>query len=835
MTPTMPPATVDSLLPQEILDKIMPSIESLLAGTIDAAYQGERVIQLTRLERADFFYRGIQNIAPIIDGNNAGIAWTAAGPDSGPGNQSEANERSLDYNPRKTKSYGDKFVAVLGQRPFENCNAEPSDPKNFNDRRGARQVNLLIQMLQGQWNTRVLNMELFYNLYKNGTTLGYVKAVTDARRFGTYEVPDIQMQDVPHPMYPGGYNCIQCGDFTHSPQPVPSPMCANCGASMGQEGYESPQTVPVPVHQGMKSYPRSSVEFELRNGFTDTWPFNVKKLEKSPWIIEEAQIDKGDILAAHPQARKLVGMSTGGGLGSDSTSTYATTVQAASQSQTGMIRARPLNTWTYRTVWVAPNTLQLIDDDESRAIAMQAFPMGMQVIKVENKTVALQPKDFRDYFSACKPAMSDYLFTDGVCWGILPLEDAWSNLLNIVQETLETGVMRFIVNPDYVDADALNRNRYSPNRFIEALPAAGQSIQSDAILPIPTSDFPQQLPGIFEVIEGLIQNITGLLPQVFGDMPAGLTLGQARMMLNQGLMQLGAVAELAVAFWESTWTNAVKLYCETVTQNPQFKGETIDISLIKGSNWVIKGGASMPRTFAERKESLQELITQNPQLAQMLGIMDPINLEVLTDYLDLPDLNSSPRDMLEALTEIMDQLWQAQPIQPPPPMAPDPTTGQMAPSGPPPPPQPSIPFDGDVFDPQMSAAVARRELLDPGNTSKVGTPGFMNIHAFLKAAVQAMQPQPRQPDPPKLSISMPLDKMPAAVDQATLEKFGISVTPQQLSTTPPPPQAKAAPSIWDQSHVLNRPIGKPDPLPPLDNLPPPNQMIQPGAGPMSIQ
>ena len=284
----------------------------------------------------------------------------------------------------------------------------------------------------------------------------------------------------------------------------------------------------------------------------------------------------------------------------------------------------------------------------------------------------------------------------------------------------------------------------------------------------PTADFPAQLNPFLDVIEGVIQNITGMLPSVFGDMPAGLTLGQARMMLNQGLMQLGTVANNATHFYEDLFTNGVYLYLDVATVNPEFKGQQIDLDLIRQSAWTIKGGTVMPRTFAERQTELVQMIQQTPQLAQQLKVFDPVNFDKLTAYLDLPDLKNPDLDAMEAIKDIIDQLWQGEPIQQPPPMDP---MGQ--PSGPPPPPQPSIDFDPLVFDPQMTVSLCRASLLEPVGQQRANTPGYQNVRAFLQAAQQAGTPPPPPPPPPKLSLSLQLDKAPAEQEMAVLNKFGI--------------------------------------------------------------
>lgn len=750
-----------------LLPKILPPIERMVKETVDASYSGERLLQLLRLQRSDYFYRGIQNIAPSLDPSAGVVGWTTFGPTLGSSSRdAELMAQSFDYNPRLTKSYGDKFVAVLGERPFYNTTAEAADPNEESDRRGARQVNLLLQMLHSQMNVQFLQKQVCYYLYKCGTTFGLVKPETDAKKFGSYQVPNL----VPHQQ-------CQCGQVTPG---MPPGNCPQCGAPFGPP---MSATIALPdQNEPKKSYPRTSVVLHILNGYTVTMPFNVLPTGRSPWYINQCEKDKGEILQAFPQARVLVGAQAGASLSGEYSDATAATVRAAAQSQTGTIRTRNLNNWSFGEKWIDASQWELLDDD-IRDLVKQAFPDGMRLVQANNTTVALYPENYLSVLSWCQPAMADYLWCDGACWSMLGLEDAFSNLLNIMMEFLETGIPTYITNPDYVNADALNRSRYSPNKAVNATPKYGENIANNWGTVLPTSRYPDQVPEAFQVIKDLIENSIGLLPQVYGQMPGNLTLGQARMMLSQGLMQLSVVAGMLTKFWEQTDTNAVNLYCQVAQTNPEFQGQTIDLDAIRNSAWNIKGDTSMPRSFGERVESLRQLLTETPQVAEQLKIGTPINASKMRDYLDLPDFDDPDVDMIDAMNEIIDQLWQSQPIEqpPPPPGPPDPLTGMPAPPPPPAPPQPSIQFDGSIFDPQVTVELCRASLLkamtSPNKARNQNSPGFANVKAFMMQAQQAVQPPPLPPPP--LKLSMALDKTPPEQEIAILHKYGLDIPPAQ--------------------------------------------------------
>jgi hypothetical protein len=813
----------------EQLDVILPPLEDLLNNSIDADYQSERVLQLLRLQVADAYDRGIQNIAPNLETDGT-VQLTTYGNGNAGGVETNQgiNARSLDYNPRKTRSYRDKFVAVLGQRPFYNTNAEAKDPTSETDRRAARQVNLLIQMLHNQWSMREINNRLFYYLFTFGTVLGHQRPVTDGKKLGTHQVPNI----VPQQQCMDG-NCGQLSPMS-PPDPTkaqgqPGP-CPSCGAP----------TVVVPTHQGFNEYPNTSVEPTLLNGMFWTVPFNVEDPESTPWLRTEGEKDKGICMAAWPNARTLVGPTAGGNIGGSASDATGAVVRASSQSQMGITRSQRNELWSDQRTWLKASQFEKLNDENVRNLCKQLFPHGCKIVRLENKTVAIHAEQLTDVMCSCLPSMSTYLFADGTSWGIFPMDDLSTNLLNILADTFESAIARYILNPDFFNVDSMNTLRYSPTRYISALPKTGEGF-SNAFSIMPTSDPSPAMPDFVNVVESIIQNITGMLPQVFGDMPSGLTLGQARMMLTQGLMQLGTIADNALHFYEELDTNGVNLYLKVATVNPSLNGEQIDLDLIRMGNWTIKGGTVMPRTFSERAQALQEMLQQpnGQQLAQQLKVFDPVNYAALTAYLDLPDLKNPDLDAMESLSDIIDQLWQGQPIiQPPQPAPIDPMTGMPSgPPPPPPPPQPSIDFDGMVYDPQMVISLCRASLTNRAGVQRKNTPGAQNVRAFLQQAIQAATPPPPKPEIPKLSISAQLKDFSPAQQAALLQDYSLDApflseptiattsrieeqahlhqmgdkAPHPLALQPPPLQP---PDMVGAPSPNGNPLLSPNPMPP---------------------
>lgn len=765
-------------------------METVLAESVDANYQGERVIQLLRLERANNFLRGIQNIAPSLDESSSSLFWTQFGSAGTPVANPDDTERAFDYNPRLTGGYSSKFTSVLGERPFYNTTAEPANPRSDIDRRGSRQVNLLIEMLHKQWDVVIHNHNLAFTMFNYGTPFGYIRPVTDGEKHGYDDIPELQM-------------------------------------SMDEAG------LPAPVQVGTNRVPRTSVALSIHDGYTVTIPFNVPAvpgLPESGWLRSECELDWGTIVSAHPNARIILGDDGGGGGGQngDVSSSTGAVVRAASQSQTGTIRTRNVMLRTYAMTWLPPARLQLIKDADMRAEVLKAFPDGMKITQVEGAIIEMKPQGLTACWSAVPPGMSKYLTADGISWGMFGLEDASSNLLNIAMLFMETGIPNILVNSNYVSADAINRTRFSPNRVIEAIPKSGEDL-SAAFKEFPTSKMPEEIPALWGMCKDIMEQFYGLLPQVYGQMVPNQTLGQARMALTQGLMQLSTIGAMMTRFWEQTDTNAVKMYCEVAGSNPTFQGQTIDLDLIRQAQWTIRGNTTMPRSYAERKETLQEMITQNPDMAKAMHVTDPVNYPELRDYLDLPDLKNPAADMVESVNDIIDQLWAGQPTPGP--------DGAM---------QSSIQFDGLIFDPKIAVSCAQSALAERTGQAKMATPGYANVRAYLQAAQDAADKAAApQPEAPRATVSIAADKLPADQEIAVLQKMGFQV---QAQPPPGPPSshtvskvteidAKAAAKQREAEHKadLDHAVGHAQAMsgmvpPPMPGAPPPLSSPEPSPG-----
>lgn len=745
MTPSEPQ---DSMTPSEpdekaLLEMLKPAIDDLLKEHIDNAAQFEKNIQYMRLRKASYYVKGIQHIAPEVNVASGTVDWTPAGV---PLASTTDRDDILDYDIDLIKTYLRKFVAVLGQRPFGNAKCLPKNPQSEADRRAARQGQLAQMMLGSQWNTTVKNMELAYHYYVNGTVFGHPQYVADRVKYGTHKEPNVVQNEVQ--LSEGGYKCHNCNAISPQLSIIgDESVCPSCLRPLGEGSYQPPETTTVPEQDGtFTEYAKGQVELHFRTGITTTVPNWIPTLSDTPYLKDEYEEHKARLLYLYPDLRdkmNSVGDLSEGNDYTDSTEQTGRMSRSSAASATGAMRTSN-DRWTYKRYWFRPWIYELVKDEANRNLLKKHFADGLKVCRVQSNTVALAHETIEQRFIASKPEISETLVTDGLCWGILGHQDAYNDMFNLAICILERSVPVHLADPDVLDVQAWNERPANPQEMIEIKPGYGNQLES-AIKTLPTAKFPDQLQSLVAALEANIQTHLGLFPNVYGggSGKGNQTAEQARNDLNQALMQLGAHGQMMSNFWTDLYPVAIKELIDNTpipisVNNEDGGSEMLDIEALKGGEFYFEGEPGVPRSWAERKDALQQLVQQNPQMTHALGIDDPTNIDKVADYYDLPDLDRPGQEARDKIQEVLEQLLQGTPVQGPPSMGMD---------GMPMPPQqlPSIPFEDFVIDPALAVTVAKDYLNSKPIRKKFGTPGYANVVAWgLQAQdkAAAMAPPP---------------------------------------------------------------------------------------------
>lgn len=757
------------------------SLKSLLSDYIERDIAAEKILQYFRWRRADLYYRGIHHVYPEVkQGGNLDL--TGSGfprmnrdqPDDSP---------AYDYQFQLVKKYGELFVAVLGQRPFYNCQAVPDNPQSEDDKAAARQADLAALLLRSWWNVRILNAKLAHHLYKSGTIFPFVTWNADEKKYGTYSVPRIESKEVP--ISDPHYECLACqSQLPVSQAETSGRLCPNCGTFLGDESLHPAETASVPVQTGEDSYPNGRVELTFENCTTTTVPFYIQDLSETSRLVRDNEEPVSQLLRRYPEMREHILSLSGLSSGSSINGTGAL-VRSGAQSQTGTPRSQTSRGLVpVRYVWVTADDLQLIADDQKRDALLSAYPTGLCFTLVGDQVAEIEDKSIADHYSSCQPVVGDFLLVDGVCYGILGHQDLKNDLLGLMAEHLERGLPTHLMQAGLLDVEAINSRRHRPQEIMEVSTENGSL--ENVVKTLPASKFPDQAPGLVNIVEEEAKNSTHLLDQVFGATDTTRkTAEQARTELNQALMALGTTGEFMSDAWVQIHTKAVRLLAKHAPPNLSHQGQTLDLEALKRGKWHFESNVGVPRTYAERKDAAMQLLeSQSPSGAALIeraGLLGPTNVRTLLQMLDLQaDFDLPAEDHYEAVEEVIQQLLEDGRA------GNGPTSGQPDPmTGMPGPPNPSVPYEAAVLDAQATVMQIQQYLVSPGGREqkKTNPGGYQNILAYMQQAKAAMAP----PAPPPGAGPGP------SPDKGGSDKGGGDVGPAGPASPSPGPAPGPAP------------------------------------------
>lgn len=711
---------------EALIEQLKPQVKSILKE-IDSGSDVDRLRVLTKAQKHDFYYRGIQDVEPSV-GVDGTISFAPVNEDTG----------DQDYRQRrvnKVRGDGKKFISVLGQKP-PNIKAMPSDPRNENDRSAQRQADLGAAKLRVDWDVEVANMRLARGLWTAGTQFGYVRIVADGERNGYYEIP--VMQPVEKPISPPGYKCWNCGAEFPSTEAIvdeitTSPLCPRCGSPLTQEDEVPAETIIIPEQVDVKRYPRSKVVLSIANITRVRVPFWAETLHDAEYLVYEYEESKSRLCAAYPGLRENLKRQDEDNV--STTTQSAMRVRTSAQSPSGTVLKNPLRL-TYTRIWLRPSMYEIIEEEDKRSSLYERFPSGLKVTLVDGKIIALDEETIDDHWSYCPSETSDTIYTDAVCLDMIDVQDAMNDALTIGMETFLRGLPLTIISPDIIDPNTLQNRPTGPADMVVAKKGSGSRLE-DGVVTVKTAQFPDNFSPFVQMFQSEAREATGVRPEIFGGGDGTQTATEFSKRQSQALAQLGMQWLYMRRFWVRSFTNGVKLLGDlgtedlvapSVGKNGSRAVESIDIAALRSGNFVFESDEAIPQSWGQQREQLLFLLGQAPQAAQALELFSPVNIVATRELLGIPNLSNHGEDMRAKVFEVISQLVNEQAVE-------DPSTGEMMPTIMPDDFADDLAVIVDVTKSWLNGDTGRKEYLR-------NRPGWENVKAYGKAAARMMQPPP---------------------------------------------------------------------------------------------
>lgn len=671
--------------PVDPLEAMRLPVTNLLEQYVDGELTPEKTRRYLMLRKSHNYNEGQQFNSLTVDTLTGGIDYSPIGTPFSPNMEQAEGIGLYDYNIDITKSYGRKYSAILGTRSWYNCNAVGKNPTSEKDRKAARSANILRDWFTSCWKLPTLNLEYFARQWDSGEVYGYLQWESDARTFGKVDVPQYAPKTVT--LEPGGYACPNCGGKSEQPQtvdaldemgqPTQQTVCPSCGGELADFHYQEPMTTQVPEYVGTATFPQAGPKVTLCTGMTVTIPQDTRNLRDAPWLLYEYEEHRGVLLEFFGEKlRKLVEEGSGNVKGGKSAAGSAIAVQSrqAQYTMTGQAMPAIQNRWTFSRYWLRPAMYEYVKKEE-REMLKQQFPDGVKVSLVDGVIVDMVGEDLGDVWTVGVPESGKSLIHKPICWGILGHQDIINDFYQIMIANLERGLPSFIFDPEVIDRDALSRKSYLPAEAVPAKRSAGNLIEK-SIAKLPTASFPDQAPVIASAVETNVQLHTGLLPTAWGGGEKASTAEESRNRLNQALQQLSIHGVFAGQFWMDVFMLAVQMTAKNAAgdfsvsvsgKNGLTTSEIVDIQALQDGQYEFQAEVGIPMTFAERKDQLNQIITQNPDLAKAMQLDSRTNLPIVRDALltGMSELQVFGEDEWQNTLEKIQQLIEEQPMQGP--------------------------------------------------------------------------------------------------------------------------------------------------------------------------
>jgi hypothetical protein len=331
-----------------------------------------------------------------------------------------------------------------------------------------------------------------------------------------------------------------------------------------------------------------------------------------------------------------------------------------------------------------------------------------------------------------------------MCWRVLPLQDAINDFWNLMISVVEKVVPSFIYNPEIISRSALNDTAFQPG---DGIPAIGGTALGSATEKLPSASFPDEAQAMVGGFIGHLESSVGLLPAIYGGGEKSATAEESRNRLNQAIQQLSVSGAMATQFWCDAYDRAIRMIAKRspvpmeVASGAGRNASTsvIDPAELSAGRFRVVGHLGLPMSFTERRDQLNQIITQNPDLAQQLGLALPENSSVVKDYLltGMDDLQLPDDNRWKKTMDTIQLLLEQEPVPGP--------DGRMMPSMEP---EPYIVTPGEE-----AQRVLAWLLSDPGRElGKKNTPGYQNVVAYgmlcSDLAAPPPMPMPGEEGPP---------------------------------------------------------------------------------------
>jgi hypothetical protein len=568
--------------------------------------------------------------------------------------------------------------------------------------------------------------------------------------------------------------------------------------------------VPVPKVGGQETYENGDAEISIHSIIDCDVPYQCSELDKCSRFRFENMVSKWTLLARYKgngdQPGPLEKYRDAEVPDSDFSAADSTANEARgavhNPSATGT--TKKVNHWRLHEYWIEPDQYEAAPED-ARTVLQAQFPDGLYVAKVGDICVEIDNRKVTEEWVVCRVGRADVINERPISADALPLNRAIDDLVGLSIETVLRAITITFADSQLVDRHAMNSNPAVPAEFkLTQMPVDGNLPAH--FYQVPPTRLSDQVRPLIEYLRQLMQDITGIRPELSGGGPPAQTFREAKQRKDQALQQLGPQAQQMQDAAASVAENLVKLRAKygsgTVkAQNPSAYGsktDIADIAELKDSGWHAEADDNFPMTLADRRDAVWSMLKEfPPEVQQALSILDPMNISIICELLQIAGFESAVQEQKEKTLADIKLILSGQQLQ-------------------------TDPYDNAA----LVDGLLMKWLVANQKEKNSNPAGFQAVETFQQEYHKLAQPPAPPPVPavkPSVALSLKLEDAPNLI-APILEAAGINV--------PQPPPEPAAPPPPDMASPAPIPPGAPAvPIPPLT---PPPHGGPPAGGPSPI-
>jgi len=720
-----------------LIELVRGDVTDVLNGT-RAEVQYERSRHLLRLYLNNRLWKGDHYASPVRDGSVRLDPRFGSpgpyGPSSGPRGR-RPSISSLNYY----KGDGNKLVGVLGLPPNMRVNTYDNDNEQYAER--ARTATQLQTRLHKHLGFETLQPEVVQCLYERGNFFLHTAFVANAKKWGYTQVPIYEMRRVQ--LLGEHYLCPTCGamNLAETIELETQGICPECSYPIPPEALQPPVHISSQEEIAREEYANGSVEMTMRDLYTTYTPYTITDFERTPWLVDEEDRLRGQLLHAFQDLRGMENEYSSGG-NDINTDQQARELNRAAAYRYNAWATDQKQYWRFTRVWWTVDMIEMIDKKQVRDSLLRLYPDGVKLTFINDKLFDLENERLTDVWSGCKPGTGKYFYSQTLGSEHATVARPISDMGNIMVTLGEKSIPFWAYNPEMLDMRAM---KDKPIDF-EFIPVLADDPKK-ALWQSSPVEIPTPVPQLFETLVNAARQNDSLPEALWGGGDPEPTLGGQEMRRNQALQPHNVTWNNIRACFSRAMDNAIRqLAIYAPTDGTCFfspRPGSIEKITIPGLKDLLDGGwytycdEQIPMNWGQKRAQFWQIVDKDPTILQQFDLGHPVNLKAFQEALGVSDLHVPKLADREKTLKIIQALMQQQPVQ-----GIDQMTGQPILS-------PSIPPDDTDDLPTVWQTCADflklPEIVDMKIQSAGNPPpGILNVLAYARAVAQLQAP-PAQP------------------------------------------------------------------------------------------